>query len=300
MITPSHDDGPVEAPESGAAFGQEWPRRVAILGVGLLGGSVALAVRRIRPQTTFIGYSRTPGKLDQALGLGVIDQTSDSIAEACRDCDVVVVATPVDRIAPLVVEAAGASPPTCLITDVGSTKAKILADVAKHPQAARKFVAAHPIAGSEKSGNQHAVADLLDGKIVVLTANTATDPAWLARAERFWTLTGGSTCWMSGEDHDAHLAAISHVPHLVSALVARMVPPQARSLVGSGWRDITRVAAGDPEMWTAICQENRQAICQELQRLSEELTRLQQIISQSQDEALTQWLGEAKRVKEQS
>ncbi|MGB7329660.1 MAG: prephenate dehydrogenase [Rubripirellula sp.] len=276
-----------------------WPRRVAILGVGLLGGSVAMSIRRLSPDSVFVGYSRSADRLAAAVRRNVIDEATDSIGDACRDCDAVVVATPVDRIAAMVIEAARHCPDDCLITDVGSTKRGIVDAVEKDAGAAAKFVAAHPIAGSEKSGSQHAVANLFDNKVVVVTPGQAADPAMVQRTDQFWKMTGAKTVTMSVTDHDDHLAAISHVPHLMSALVARLTPPVARSLVGTGWTDITRVASGDPEMWTAICRENRPAIVIELARLAAELDQLRSIVEEGRDEEMTRWLAEAKRIKDQ-
>ena len=282
------------------AVADDWPRRVAILGVGLLGGSVALAMRRVRPQTTFVGYARSPEKRQRLIETGIVDFAVASIEEASRDCDVIVVATPVDQIAAMAITAAQASPDSCLITDVGSTKNRIVEAVSSQPAAASKFVAAHPIAGSEKSGAQYADETLLDEKLVVLTPTDQTDGNQLEKADHFWRLTGGQTKQMSPLEHDTHLAAVSHVPHLVSALVARMAEPESRPLVGSGWQDITRVAAGDPTLWTAICRENRVAIGQQLEKFSGELDRLRQLIEGEQDATLMSWLAEAKRVKEQT
>ena len=278
---------------------QDWPRRVAILGVGLLGGSVALSIRRSRPKSTFVGLARSDAKGEHLRRLGVVDEVARSVADACARCDAVVVAAPVDRIAALVGEAAAATPDDCLITDVGSTKAGIVESVANSPAARKKFVAAHPIAGSEKSGPQHAVETLVDGKLVVLTPDDSTDRRLVEKADRFWRLTGGSTLEMGPDIHDTHLAAISHVPHLVSALVARMAHPEARPLVGSGWMDITRVAAGDPTMWTAICGENRGAIRKELARVADELAKLRAILEVNDEEALRAWLTEAQQIKQQ-
>lgn len=279
---------------------QDWPRRVAILGVGLLGGSVALSIRRRRPESTFVGLARSDAKADHLRRLGVVDEVARSVADACVGCDVVVVAAPVDRIAGLVGESAEVTPDDCLITDVGSTKAGIVESVARDPAAREKFVAAHPIAGSEKSGPQHASETLFEGKLVVLTPHDCTERRLVAKADRFWRLTGGTTLEMGPDVHDTHLAAISHVPHLVSALVARMAHPEARPLVGSGWTDITRVAAGDPTMWTAICGENRGAIRKELARFADELARLQAILDLNDGEALRAWLTEAQQIKQQT
>lgn len=272
-------------------------RRVAILGVGLLGGSVARSIRREHPDVQLIGLVRDRSKGDTLVASGLINQFADSVVEVCRDCDVVVVATPVDRLADFVIQAAKHSPEDCLITDVGSTKAKIVDAVAADPIARQKFVAAHPIAGSEKSGAEFAKATLFDGKPVVLTPDSSTPANLLQRAIDFWTSVGGRCVVMSAADHDLHLASISHVPHLISALVAKMVQEPANKLVGSGWRDITRVAAGDPEMWTAICNANRNAILGELCRFSEHLEGLKSIIKSSDDDALCKWLAEAKASK---
>ncbi|MFK8112407.1 MAG: prephenate dehydrogenase [Rubripirellula sp.] len=277
-----------------------WPSRVAILGVGLLGGSVAMSIGRQRPETKFIGYARTPEKCSQLADLHLLDEVTDSIPTLCRGCDVIVVAAPVDRIAELVIQVSKHAPTGALITDVGSTKEGIVGQVSADSVAQSMFVAAHPIAGSEKSGARHAMAELFDRKTIVVTPTDQTDGDLLAKAEKFWGLTGGKTVRMSPAEHDAHLAAVSHVPHFVSALVAKMTMPGARPLVGSGWQDITRVAAGDPEMWTAICKENRAAIGQEFVKLRDELDRLLQMIEAKDDESLRSWLAEAKRVKEQT
>ncbi len=286
-----------------ATFDTDWPRRVTVLGVGLLGGSVALAIRRRRPNATLIGTARSEQKCDQLVAAAIVDQATMCVETACHQSDVVVVAAPVDRIASLVIEAAEASPRDCVITDVGSTKQQIVDEVAGRPGVASKFVAAHPIAGSEKSGFQHAKADLFDGRAVILTPTAQNDFAAIEKVNRFWQLVGGEIHTMSAADHDTHLAAISHVPHLVSALIAHLATDQSRSLAGSGWDDMTRVAAGDPTIWTAICRQNRQAILTELRRLADQLEQLRQTLSQTSDQAdqaIHTWLAEAKRIKENS
>ncbi|QDT09195.1 prephenate dehydrogenase [Planctomycetes bacterium K23_9] len=269
------------------------PKRVAILGVGLLGGSLALSLRRKLPQTQFVGYSRSEAKRRLAIDLGVIDVAAPSIEEASDHSDVIVVAAPVDKIAEVANLAAAAAPPDCLITDVGSTKATIV-DAISLPN----FVAAHPIAGSEKTGAQNATAELFDGKLIVITPGPMTDSAKLQACEQFWQLTGGRTVQLSPAEHDAHLAAVSHVPHLMSSLVARLLPDAAGDLVGSGWRDITRVAAGDPTLWTAICSENRLAILEQLKRLTDDVESLTAILRNADDQRLHEWLREAQMLKQ--
>jgi len=273
------------------------PRRVAIIGAGLLGGSVAMSLRRRFAQVEIVALARSESKRQAVGASGVFDEVFDSVARAVDDCDVVVVATPVDRIVAIVCQVAEASPPDCLITDVGSTKAAIVAGVGEHSLARDKFVAAHPIAGSEKTGLEHSLATLFDDKLVVLTPEKRTPADLLRRAVEFWQATGGRTLQMSAAEHDAHLAAVSHVPHLVSCVVALQAGVHSRPLVGSGWRDITRVAAGDPEMWTAICKENRQAIARELSRVRDSLGRLGDLIDAADDEGLYRWLVDAQQAR---
>lgn len=269
------------------------PRRVAILGVGLLGGSVALAIRRRAADVQIVGYARRNETRQLAIDLGVIDVAAESIESACFDCDIIVAAAPVDKIAAMVNTAAKAGRDDCLITDVGSTKATIVAEITH-----RNFVAAHPIAGSEKTGVENATASLFDNKTIVLTPSDITDQDSLAHCEAFWRLTGGHTTQMSADEHDAHLAAVSHVPHLMSSLIARLTPNAAAELVGSGWRDITRVAAGDPILWTAICRENRAAILQQLNLLSQDISNLRDMLDRCDDDGVHRWLTDAQTIKQ--
>ena len=268
------------------------PQRVAILGVGLLGGSVALSLRRRLPDIQIVGFSRSEAKRRQAIDLGVVDVAAESVEAASAGCDVVVVATPVDRIADMAKQAVAAAGNNAVVTDVGSTKASIVSSVSD-----QNFVAAHPIAGSEKTGMENALESLFDGKVIILTPSDTTDSEKLLACDQFWQLTGGRTVQMSAEQHDTYLAAVSHVPHLMSSLVARLTPDEATELVGSGWRDITRVALGDPTLWTAICRENQAAILQQLDRLREDVSNLHVMLSRSDEEALHQWLADAKAQK---
>ncbi|WP_372721751.1 prephenate dehydrogenase [Novipirellula sp.] len=274
------------------------PARVAILGVGLLGGSVARAIRQSVPSVHVVGIVRCAEKGQQWVDREVVDSVTESIEQGCRDVDVVVVATPVDKVSEKVIAVAQATKPDCLITDVGSTKQTIVNAVSQCPAAVAKFVAAHPIAGSEKTGAEHATADLFVGKVIVLTPSDRTPAGLLEQAEQFWRLTGGRIVTLSPEEHDTHLASVSHVPHLASSAVAKLVCEQSADLVGSGWTDITRVAAGDPAMWLAICQENRPAIEQQLRRLAESIDEVRQWMHSHDDESLLRWLKEAKTIRD--
>jgi prephenate dehydrogenase len=276
-----------------------WLNRVSILGVGLLGGSVGKSLRRYGIHVC--GYSRRESSCRSAVEAGAVDEGFTDILSACRGSEVVVVASPVDKIAELAVEADKALAPNALITDVGSTKAKIIHEIESlSPSAAQKFVAAHPIAGSEKTGVENALATLLDDKVVILTPCDDTSEELLNQAKAFWRQTGSRIVTMAPREHDQRLAAVSHVPHLVSSLLASLLDDESIPLVGSGWRDMTRVASGDPEMWTAICAHNREAILSQIDRFSAELRALKEKVADDETTLLRAWLQTAKDRKDQT
>ncbi|MCA9138211.1 MAG: prephenate dehydrogenase/arogenate dehydrogenase family protein, partial [Planctomycetales bacterium] len=234
-----------------------------------------------------------------AVDAGAIDEGFTDVAAACHESDVVVVAAPVDKIAELAILANQSLDQNALITDVGSTKGKIVDEIAAScASTAKKFVAAHPIAGSEKTGVENANADLLEGKLVILTPGDHVSEIMVRRAESFWIQTGSQLLSMSPREHDQRLAAVSHVPHLVSSLLASLLDDDSMPLVGSGWRDMTRVAAGDPGMWTAICQHNRDAILSQVDQFSDALDALRRRLADTDTTELMRWLEHAKSRKD--
>lgn len=271
------------------------PRRVAIVGVGLLGGSFGLAVRQHFPQAVVVGVSRSDSSRHQGLACGAVHEATADAAEACRGADLVVVATPVDRIAEIVIEAAQHAATDALLTDLGSTKASIVAAVQADRQAAGMFVGAHPIAGGEKTGAQHARSDLFAQRTTVVTPTDATDLDRLAKAQTLWRRLGSRVVTMAPEAHDRAVAATSHVPHLIAAILASLVDDASQPLIGSGWLGTTRVASGDPEMWTAICKENRAAVLEQLGRASDQLARFHEILRSADDEQLLALFQQAKQ-----
>lgn len=274
------------------------PRRVAIVGAGLLGGSFALAIRGRYREATLIGVSRSQRSRDAAVRCGAVHEAVEDAKEACRQADLVVLATPVDRIASLAITAASVCSEDALITDLGSTKASIVVAVHKHPLAARMFVGSHPIAGSEKTGAQHARAELFASRPVVLTPIDQSDPCRVRRASELWQSIGARVVVMTPEDHDRVMALISHVPHLVASALANLLDAPCKGLVGNGWLDITRVASGDPEMWTAICQENRAAIIAGLEDVSAKLQQFRDAMIAGDDRRLYELLQDAKQTRD--
>lgn len=275
-------------------------KRVTVLGVGLLGGSVIRSLAR-REDVQLSGWLRRPDAKDLLNELP-LDRIDSDVESLCSEADAIVVAVPVDKTATLVRRALEAAPSHAVVTDVGSTKAKIIAEVNDGRDLDPRYVPAHPIAGSERSGPQASRADLFDGKLCIVTPQESTTAGssprfrdFVVRGESFWELVGCHVRRMTAIDHDKALALVSHVPHLVSSLVAGQTPESLHGLCGSGWRDITRVAAGDVAMWMAIVRHNREAILGAWKELQSTVQDVSRMLENADDDSLEAWLAEAAR-----
>ena len=275
-------------------------KRVALVGVGLIGGSFAAALRRAGGVTTVVGVDRDAHALERALALGVIDTAAESVSEATKGADLVVVAVPVRAIGPVLHDVALALEPGAVVTDVGSTKSDV-ARVAREELRGHfvRFVPGHPIAGRESSGVDAATADLFKGARVVLTpeADTATDAVDLVRA--CWEAAGGRVALLSAADHDRIFAAVSHLPHLlsfalVSELNARANSAELFGFAAGGFRDFTRIAASSPEMWRDIALQNRGALLEELDRYSARLAVFRELVDRGDGPGLQRLMAEAR------
>lgn len=273
------------------------PRRAAVIGIGLLGGSVGLALRRFFPGVAVVGCARRTETLDAALRSGAATEVTEDVGAACEGADLVVVGTPVTSIADHAIAAAAHCDHEALVTDVGSTKAQIVRQIEQDSRAAKMYVGSHPIAGGEKSGPQHARSDLFIGRRVVLTPTDQTRPSQIQRATTLWQSFGAEIVRMHPEEHDDFLAATSHLPHLVAAALASIIPSDALPLVGTGWRDSTRIAAGCPELWTAICRENASAIHSQLKRMNHSLEELTTAIGDGDFAAVERLLQQASELR---
>lgn len=265
---------------------------LAVIGVGLIGGSFARALRQAGVVGTVLGAGRQAANLAQAQALGVIDAVV-SVSQAAQQADVVLLATPVGQLPPLFTQLAAHITPTTIISDVGSTKSDVVA-------AARvglgekfcQFVPAHPIAGAEKSGVGASHAELYRGKKVVLTPEADTDLAALNTIRLWWEACGAHVRHMSAAAHDRVFAAVSHLPHLLSfALVADLAARDDAALffdyAASGFRDFTRIAGSHPEMWRDICLANQTAVLAELTAYQAQLSALQMALAAGDGAALT-------------
>ena len=259
---------------------------LTIVGVGLIGGSIGLAAKQRGLAARVLGTGRRRASLDSALALGAIDEGFLEPASAIAQAEVVVFCTPVERIAEQVLANAPGCAPGTLLTDAGSTKAAIVRGVEGHLPAGVSFVGSHPLAGSEKRGPEHADANLFQGRLTVVTQTPATDSAALERTATFWRALGSRVRIMPPEDHDRALAMTSHLPHLLAAALAGILPPELYELTATGFRDTTRVAAGDPSIWTGIFTQNRLAVLDALKPLIERLTRFRQALEAADAETL--------------
>lgn len=268
-------------------------RRMSILGVGLLGGSLGMAVRSRISGCKVIGYVHRQSTLDIALKLGAIDEGYAELGPAVRGADVVVICTPVGMFTQILQEIGPLLAPGAIVTDVGSTKRSIVAAAQSHLPPTVHFVASHPMAGSEKRGVQYARADLFDGAKCIVTPTSTTNLQALEQVESLWQTVGMKTCRLSPEEHDRRLADISHLPHALAAAMVNLQEEDTLTLSGKGFLDFTRIAAGDAGLWRDILIDNRDNLRQSLARLGQEIDKLKALLDPKQAQALEAWLNQA-------
>lgn len=271
---------------------------VIIHGVGLIGGSVAAAVRKRWPDCRVTGIGRNATRLDSAQQAGLLTDWVVSLSDTQVAPDAIVVnCLPVNFIAAAVIQTADVTPDSVLITDAGSVKQSVQAAVATSNKAASRFVGAHPIAGSEKAGFEHAEATLFDGRPCIVTASEA-GPALESRCQQFWSELGATVSVLSPAEHDRILAVTSHLPHILAAVTASCVVDSDHPYVGTGFRDTTRVASGDPVLWQQILTGNREQVLSAVRQAENTLAQLAAALEQSQDDEVTQFLSKAANIRQ--
>jgi cyclohexadieny/prephenate dehydrogenase len=280
--------------------------QVALIGVGLIGSSIAHAARRGGLAGRIVGSARTASTVEKALELGVIDEGFSGAAEAARGSDLVILCTPVGVCGAVAKELdeAGAFRPGAILTDVGSVKAAIVRDVAPHVPTGVHFIPGHPIAGTEQSGPESGFAELFDNRWCILTPSHDCDPEALAKLTAFWQALGSEVEIMTAEHHDRVLAITSHVPHLIAFNIVntaehleRVTDREVIKFSAGGFRDFTRIAASDPTMWRDVFLNNKEAVLEMLQRFTEDLTALQRAIRYDEGETLHRLFTEARALR---
>lgn len=270
--------------------------RLAVLGLGLLGGSVAAAAKARGLAREVVGAARRQAPLDRALAAGIVDQVSTP-AEAVVGADFVVLGTPVGSMGRVLADVRGGFAPGCLVTDVGSVKGAVLDLLPGLVPEGVEFVGSHPMAGSHLRGPDHARADLFEDSTCVVTPREDQATAPVERVEAFWTALGARVVRRAAPDHDEEVAWASHLPHLLAFAFAdalHAAPDTAGELAGGGFRDFTRIAQSDAEMWGEILALNGKAMSGPLNHFSASLAKLARALEEGDLESLERTLGQAR------
>ena len=275
-------------------------RRLAVIGVGLIGGSTALALKRAGSVERVVGIGRGRANLERALELGVVDEIAADAASGVEGADAVVVAVPVGQFDGVLRAIAPRLDADVLVTDGGSTKQDVIA-VARPALGGHwpRFVPAHPIAGAEHSGVDAARADLYDGRNVVLTPVPETAQDAVDRAESLWKQCGARVARMSAAEHDGVFAAVSHLPHVLAYALVAMIAERADAerlfaFAAGGFRDFTRIASSSPEMWRDIALANRDALLGEIDRYGAALASVRELVAAADGEALERLFAQSR------
>ena len=278
--------------------------RVALIGIGLIGSSLAHAMRRGGLARTIVGHAQSDRTRDTALRLGLVDAAFDMAAEAAAEADLVVLCVPVGACGLIAASITGQLRAGAILTDVGSVKGAIVRDVAPHVPPGVHFIPGHPIAGTEHSGPESGFAELFDGRWCVLTPVPGTDPAAVDKLAAFWKACGSHVEVMDPDHHDLVLAITSHVPHLIAYNIVntahhlgRVTDTEVIKFSAGGFRDFTRIAASDPIMWRDVFLNNKEAVLEMLGRFSEDLTALQRAIRYGEGETLYRLFTEARATR---
>ncbi|MFA7596026.1 MAG: prephenate/arogenate dehydrogenase family protein [Novosphingobium sp.] len=268
-------------------------RKVAIIGLGLLGGSIGLAIRQHLPGVRTSGYDNDPAVRLRATERGLAQEIAGSAAEAALGADLVILCVPVGAMEHAAKELSGALEPGTLVSDVGSSKQSVSAALAKALPPGQPIIPAHPVAGTEHSGPDAGFAALFHNRWCILTPPEGADPAQVAALSEFWTALGAMVEVMTAEHHDLVLAVTSHIPHLIAYTIvgtASDLEDVTRGEVikysAGGFRDFTRIAASDPVMWRDVFLNNREAVLEMLGRFTEDLTAMQRAIRSGNGDAL--------------
>ncbi len=280
--------------------------KLVIIGVGLIGGSFALALRKAGLVRHIVGIGRSRENLQRACELGVIDEIAADLALALKGADLVLLAMPVGQTGKIMAQISPHLEAGTIVTDAGSTKQDVVAAarsfLAGH---LKNFVPGHPIAGAELSGVTAASADLFRDKNLVLTPLDETSAEAVTRVTELWQGCGARVSHMRADRHDAILAAMSHLPHVLAFTLMNHVcagagdkPEDLLRFAGSGFRDFTRIAGSSPEMWRDICLANREALLKQIDAYQNELTNLREMLARGDGQALEKIFADAREVRQ--
>jgi len=271
--------------------------RIAVLGLGLLGGSLAWAARNRGLAGEVVGCGRRSAPLERARARGLVDRATLDPAEAVVGADLVVLATPVGDMGPILRRAAPGLRADALVTDVGSVKAVLAETLPGLLPPGTVYVGSHPMAGSHEKGSEHARPDLFEGSVCLVTPGSEAPPLAVARIEGFWRRLGAQVLRRDPALHDREVAWMSHLPHVLAFAFVRALgeaPAGARAVAGPGFRDFTRIARSDAELWADILAANAKAMGAPIARVAAELGEIARVIEAGDEAALERWIAEAR------
>jgi cyclohexadieny/prephenate dehydrogenase len=278
--------------------------RITLIGIGLIGSSIARDIRELGIAGELVISTRSEATLKRAEELGLGDRYVASAAEAVKGADLVIVSVPVGSSGAVAEQIAPNLKPGAILTDVGSTKASVIAQMAPHVPEGVHFIAGHPLAGTEKSGPDAGFAGLFRGRWCILTPLPETDPEALGRLRGFWVALGSRIDEMDPQHHDKVLAIVSHLPHIIAYNIVgtaddleTVTESEVIKYSASGFRDFTRLAASDPTMWRDVCLHNKDAILEMLARFSEDLASLQRAIRWGEGDKLFELFSRTRTIR---
>jgi prephenate dehydrogenase len=273
-------------------------QKVTLIGVGLLGGSLGLALRERSLAKSVVGYVRRQSSIDECVRAGAVDSATRNLLEAVTDAELIVFCTPLGQMKELAQQMSPALKKDAIVTDVGSVKGTVTKDLEPIiKKAGGHFIGSHPMAGSEKIGVQAARADLFENAICIVTAKTAS--TWSRRIEDLWKSVGGRPLRLTAAQHDEFVSRSSHLPHVVAAELANYVlspahPKEQASVCATGFRDTTRIASGSPEMWRDIAMANRDNLSRVLGVFIDDLREFQHALDTENVAAIEEFFRHAK------
>jgi len=279
-------------------------QKITIVGVGLLGGSVGLAVKRRKLAREVAGYVRRAASLKDCEKAGAVDYATNDLLAAVSEADLVILCIPLAQMRPLTEQLLPALKRGAIVTDVGSVKADVVREVGSMIQkAGAHFVGSHPMAGGEKMGVLAARADLYANAICVVTPDKKSNPAAVRKVENFWQALGARTLRLNAAEHDLLVSRSSHLPHVTAAALVNLVlnsknPKNQTALCATGFRDTTRIASGSPEMWRDIALSNRKNLARSLDSFMAELKAFQSALKKSDGKAVEKFFADAKTLRD--
>nr|MBU1328760.1 prephenate dehydrogenase [Candidatus Omnitrophota bacterium] len=273
-------------------------KRITIIGLGLIGGSLALAIKEKKLAKEVIGVSRRKSTINQAIKNKIVDFATLDLEDGVKDSDFVIIATPVFKIAKIANQTAPFLKKGAILIDAGSTKKYIVKSIEKTKLKDLYFVGSHPIAGSERSGIKSADKNLFKGAYCILTETKNTNPKALNKVKKFWGELGMKVRVMSVDAHDRLLSKISHLPHAVAVSLVNSIGREGIDLAAGGFQDTTRIASGEPELWKDIFLTNKKNIVKDIGLLKKELFKIEAALKSNNSQDLLKLLGRAKSIRD--